>query len=160
VSLDPSLASQVLLAFVGAAVGALLGAATRWSAMRGERRVRLTLELFAEFHAPSFNHVRILAHEALTRAPGMPEAYEAAEGEAKDAVSSVVHYWEKVALLMRIRALDERLLTRFLGQYARWWSELLCVDDSLDDPEWGATLKDISWAFERLKRNPRGKCRR
>jgi len=159
-NVDLTLASQLLLAFVGAAMGALFGAATRWSAMRGERRVRLTLDLYAEFHAPHFNHVRILAHEALTAAPGMPEAYEAADGEAKEAVSSIVHYWEKVALLMRIGALDERLLQRFLGQYARWWSELLCVDDSLDDSEWGATLKDVSWAFERLKRKARGKGRR
>lgn len=160
-SFDATLASQLLLAFAGALMGAVLGGATRWSAMRGERRVRLTLDLYSEFHAPEFNHLRILAYEALERGGAMPATYATAEGEARDAVSSVVHYWEKVALLSRMGALDDRLLRRFLGQYARWWSPLLCEKSgALDHPEWGATLRDIHWLFERLKRTQREGARK
>ncbi len=153
-TLEPQLASQLLLAFAGAVMGAALGAATRWGAMRSDRRLRLTLDLYAEFHAPEFNQLRIAAYDALEQSGGaMPEAYARASGDTRAAVSSVVHYWEKVALLSRIGALDERLLRRFLGQYARWWSPLLCERvGALDHAEWGGTLSDIHWLFERLKR--------
>lgn len=156
-SIDPQLLSQLLLAFAGALMGALLGAATRLGTARAELRTRLTLDLYSEFHSPAFNHIRILAYDALEKGGAMPSAYAASEGESRDAVSSVVHYWEKVALLAKAGALDMRLLRRFLGQYARWWGPLLCEKnaEALAHPEWGQTLRDIDWLFKRLKRSDR-----
>jgi hypothetical protein len=153
-SLDPQLASQLMLAFAGALMGALFGGFARWGAVRRERRLRLTLDLYSEFHSPAFNHLRILAHEALERAGRMPRAYATSAGEAREAIATVVHFWEKVALLAREHALDDRLLRRFLGQYARWWRPLLCEAEAVGDPEWGRTLSDISWLFERIGREP------
>ena len=66
-----------------------------------------------------------------------------------------------LAEMLKIGALNEKLLRRFFGQYARWWSELLCEKrEALADPEWGATLQDINWLFERLKRTKREGSRR
>jgi hypothetical protein len=160
-SMDPALTTQLILIFAGALLGALFGGFARWTGARNDRRLRLTLDLYTEFHSPLFNHVRILAHEALEHSGAMPAAYEAAEGERREAIASIVHFWEKVALLLRVGALDERLLRRFFGQYARWWSELLCDrEGALADAEWGATLRDIQWLFARLKRSERTGSRR
>jgi hypothetical protein len=159
--IDPQLASQLLLAFAGALMGALFGGFARWRGIRRERRLRMTLDLYSEFHSPGMNHLRILAHEALEQGGAMPAAYGAAHGEARDAVSSVVHFWEKTALLAHAGALDMKLLKRFLGQYALWWSPLICEKTgALTDPEWGSTLREIDWLFQRLKRAPKGQARR
>lgn len=160
-SLDPQLTSQLMLAFVGALLGALFGGLARWTASRRERRLRLTLDLYSEFHSPEFNRLRIVAHEALAAGGAVPAAYASAEGDHRAALSTIVHFWEKVAQLLKIGALNETLLRRFFGQYARWWSELLCEKQTaLADPEWGATLQDINWLFERLKRTKREGARR
>jgi hypothetical protein len=147
-----TIAPQLLLAFSGALFGALLGGAVSWSRARRERRLKLTLDLYAEFHTPVMNHVRIAAHEALAGRAGVPSAYASAQGEAKDSIASIVHFWEKVALLLRIQALDERLVRRFLGQYAVWWRDTLCNARALEDAEWGATLREIDWLFARITR--------
>jgi len=149
--ISASMMPQLLLTFCGALFGALLGGAVSWSRARRERRLKLTLDLYAEFHAPAFNHIRICAHEALIAANDMPAAYAAATGEAKDAIASIIHFWEKVALMLRVGALDGVLLRRFLGQYAGWWRATLCERGGLDDAEWGATLREIDWLFNRLK---------
>ncbi|MBL8548849.1 MAG: hypothetical protein JNJ73_02610 [Hyphomonadaceae bacterium] len=150
--IDPQLQSQLLLAFAGALMGALFGGFARWGGSHADRRLRLTLDLYSEFHSPKFNHIRILAHEALERAGKMPRAYEASAGEPREAIASVVHFWEKTALLASEGALDMRLLKRFLGQYAKWWRPLLCEGEAKSDPEWGRTLTDISWLFDRIER--------
>lgn len=156
-----AIAPQLLLAFSGALFGALLGGAVSWSRARGEQRLKLTLDLYAEFHAPQFNHLRIVAHEGMAGAAGVPSAYARAQGEAKEAIASIVHFWEKVALLLRIGALDEPLVRRFLGQYAVWWRDLLCsAPQALDDAEWGATLREIDWLFARIGRKPTARPRR
>ena len=159
--MDSQLTTQLLLAFAGALMGATFGGLARWTATRRDRRLRLTLDLYTEFHHPLFYHVREQAHEALAKHGALPAAYQESEGEAREAVASIVHFWEKAAQLLRVGALDERLLRRFFGQYARWWGELLCDrSDGLADAEWGATLSDINWLFERLKRGARVGSRR
>jgi hypothetical protein len=158
--IDPHLQSQLLLAFAGTLMGALFGGFVRWGGVRQDRRLKLTLELYNEFHHPLFYHVRALAHDALAGGP-MPQAYEQAQGEAREAIASIVHFWEKAAQLTRIGALDEALMRRFFGQYARWWDEMLCErEGALADSEWGATLRDIDWLFTRLKRDKRTGSRR
>ncbi len=158
---DAQFTNQLLFSFLVALMGALVGGAVRWGGVRRERRLRLTLELYSEFHSPAFNHLRILAHGALDKAASMPRGYETASGEARDAVASVVHFWEKVALLTRAGAVEMSLARRFFGQYARWWSALLCERaGALDDPEWGATLRDIHWLFARLRTSTREGSRR
>ena len=147
-----TIVSQLLLAFAGSLFGALLGGAVSWGRARRERRLKMTLDLYAEFCAPAFNHIRILAHAALEAAPDLPTAYATAQGETKEAVSSIVQFWEKAALLARAGALDAGLMARFFGQYARWWSELLCKPQALEDSEWSQTLRDIDWLFRRLTR--------
>ncbi|HEX8901116.1 DUF4760 domain-containing protein [Vitreimonas sp.] len=160
-ALDPQLTSQLALAFAGALMGALFGGFARWTGAHNDRRLRLTLDLYNEFHSPLFNHVRIAAHDALSGGASMPAAYASASIEQREAIASVVHFWEKVAQLLRVGALDEKLLRRFFGQYARWWSELLCEKQgALADPEWGATLTDINYLFGRLKRTKREGSRR
>lgn len=147
---------QLVFAFFSALFGASLGGAVSWGNAHRERRIKLTLDLFAQFNSPDFNHIRILAYEALTHAESMPAAYARLKGEERDAVSSVVHYWERVSILMRTGALDNGLTRRFLGQYARSWSEVLCDKEAgLVDPEWGQTLRDVKWLFARLTRTSR-----
>ncbi|MBL8538292.1 MAG: hypothetical protein JNM59_12875 [Hyphomonadaceae bacterium] len=159
--MDPQLVSQLMLAFAGALMGATFGGVARWTGARNDRRLRLTLELYNEFQHPLFYHVREVAHAALERHGPVPAAYEAAQGEAREAIASIIHFWEKAAQLLKIGALDERLMRRFFAQYARWWDELLCNQESaLADAEWGATLRDINWLFERLKRGERAGRRR
>jgi hypothetical protein len=158
---EPTLISQLLLAFASAVMGAGIGGLARWSAARRDRRLRLTLDLYSEFHSPAFNELRIKAHAALASGGAVPAAYASADDEAKAAISSIVHFWEKTAQLLKIGALHERLLRQFFGQYARWWGELLCDrPQGLSDAEWGATLTDIQWLFERLKRAQRQGARR
>jgi hypothetical protein len=160
-SLDPQLTSQLLLAFAGALMGAMFGGFARWTGSLNDRRMRLTVDLYNEFHSPLFNHVRILAHAALANNGPMPTAYAGAQGEHREAIASIVHFWERAAQLLHVGALDEALMRRFFGQYARWWGELLCdKQDALSDPEWGATLRDIDWLFKRLKRSTRAGARR
>lgn len=160
-TLDPQLQSQLLLAFAGTLMGALFGGFVRWGGVRQDRRLKLSLELYNEFHDPLFYHVRALAHATLEQHGPLPAAYQAAQGEAREALASIVHFWEKAAQLLRIGALDEALMRRFFAQYARWWDELLCErKDALADPEWGATLRDIDWLFARLKRGERQGRRR
>jgi hypothetical protein len=160
-SLDPQFTSQLGFAFIVALMGALVGGAVRWSGTRRERRLRLTIDLYNEFHDPLFYHVRALAHEVLEKQGPMPAAYQVSTGEAREALASVVHFWEKAAQLLHVGALDEHLLRRFFAQYARWWDALLCTHkDALADPEWGASLRDIDWLFTRLKRGQRQGSRR
>jgi hypothetical protein len=72
--------------------------------------------------------------------------------EARQALSSILHYFEKVALLMRAGAVDRRLIQRFLRQYVGWWRPLLCPAGSsaFSHPEWGETLRDVEWLFSKL----------
>jgi hypothetical protein len=159
--IDPELQSQLLLAFAGTLMGALIGGLVRWGGTSRDRRLKLTLDLYDEFHNPMFYHVRALAHATLEQHGPLPAAYHVADGEAREAVASIVHFWEKAAQLMRIGALDEALMRRFFAQYARWWDELLCEKcEALKDEEWGATLRDIDWLFTRLKRGERQGRRR
>src|SRR5690606_39157004 len=74
-ALDPQLTSQLALAFAGALMGALFGGFARWTGAHNDRRLRLTLDLYNEFHSPLFNHVRIAAHDALSGGASMPAAY-------------------------------------------------------------------------------------
>lgn len=148
---------QLVLAFSGALFGALLGGAVSWTRARRERRLNLTLALYAEFGAPEFNRIRIVAHDALTGAGDLPAAYAQATGEAREAIYSIVHFWEKAALLMRADAVDGALMARFFGQYARWWQDLLCRGAAAQDPEWGQTVQDMDWLFRRLTRKGQGR---
>ncbi len=158
---DQQFFSQLAFAFLVALMGALIGGFVRWGGVRQDRRLKLTLDLYDEFHNPLFYHLRELAHETLERHGPMPAAYEIAQGDAREAVASIVHFWEKAAQLMRVGALDETLMRRFFAQYARWWDALLCThQDALADPEWGASLRDINWLFARLKRGERQGRRR
>src|SRR5215470_5178172 len=113
--MEPHLLSQLMLAFAGTLMGALFGGFMRWSGARRDRRLRLTLDLYAEFHAPLFYHIRELAHETLEKLGPLPAAYEGAQGEAREAIASIVHFWEKGAQLLKIGAVDERLMRRFFG---------------------------------------------
>jgi hypothetical protein len=160
-TIDAQFVSQLVFAFLVALMGALIGGLVRWGGTRRDRRLRLTLDLYNEFQSPLFYPLRELAHQTLEKHGSLPQAYEAAEGDAREAVASIVHFWEKVAQLMRIGALDEVLMRRFFAQYARWWDELLCTHKAaLHDPEWGASLRDIDWLFARLKRGARQGRRR
>jgi hypothetical protein len=160
-TIDAQFISQLVFAFIVALMGALIGGLVRWGGTRRDRRLKLTLDLYEEFHHPLFYHVRALAHETLERHGTLPVAYQAAEGEAREALASMVHFWEKAAQLLRIGALEEPLMRRFFAQYARWWDELLCHKrEALNDEEWGATLRDIDWLFARLKRGERQGRRR
>lgn len=160
-TIDAQFISQLVFAFIVALMGAVIGGLVRWGGTSRDRRLKLTLDLYDEFHNPLFYHVRALAHATLEQHGPLPGAYQAAQGEAREAVASIVHFWEKAAQLMRIGALDEALMRRFFAQYARWWDALLCEKrEALTDEEWGATLRDIDWLFVRLKRGERQGRRR
>jgi hypothetical protein len=147
--------SQVFTTALGALFGALFGGAVSWGNARRERRITLTLSLFGEFHSPAFNDLRIRAHEALSRSgKPLPLAYAEAHPTDKQAIYSIMHYFERVALLRRTGVLDDRLLKRFMHQYAKFWRPLLCGPEDLriEDPEWGETLREIDRLFARIGR--------
>ncbi len=139
---------------LGTLFGGLVTMAVGWLNNRRERRLNVTLALFSEFHSPPFNAIRIRAYDLLERAAGGPfdAIYDAASLEDRHALSSILHYFEKVALLMRAGAVDGRLIKRFLRQYVAWWRPLLCPPESsaLTHPEWGETLRDLDWLFSKL----------
>lgn len=140
----------------GALFGGLVTLAVGWLNSRRERRLNLTLSLFSEFHSPAFNQIRIRAYEVLQRGLTQPfdVTYEAASLEERADLSSILHFFEKVALLMKSGAVEPRLMRRFLRQYAAWWQPLLCPVGSpaFQHPEWGATLQDVDWLFTQLGR--------
>jgi hypothetical protein len=150
----------VLTGVSGTLAGALFGGfvtlAVGWLNSRRERRLNLTLALFSEFHSPQFNQIRIRAYEVLNRSLTEPfyVTYEAASLAERADLSSILHFFEKVALLMKSGAVEPRLMRRFLRQYAAWWQPLLCPAGSpaFQHPEWGATLRDVDWLFAQLRR--------
>jgi len=157
---EPGSIIALLSGVSGTLAGALIGGAVTllvgWLNNRRERRLNLTLALFAEFHSPTFNQIRIRAYEVLQRgrAQTFDVTYEASSLEERADLSSILHFFEKVALLMKAGAVDPRLMARFLRQYAAWWRPLLCPAGSaaFNHPEWGATLRDVDWLFARLGR--------
>jgi hypothetical protein len=150
------LSAQLITGLLGTIVGVVLAGALSWSRSRVERRLGLTLSLYAEFHAPEFNHIRIQAYDALERSgKGVPETYAAAPTAEKVAISAVVHFFEKLALLTEARAVNAALLKRFFGQYAHFWRPLLCDAPGVDDPEWSQTLHAIQRLFARLDALPK-----
>jgi hypothetical protein len=150
-----ALLSGVSGTLFGALLGGLVTLGVGWLNNRRERRLNTSLALFAEFHSPGFNAIRIQAYDVLERSRGrsFDAVYEAASLDERAALSSILHYFEKVALLLKFGAVDRRLITRFLRQYANWWRLLLCPDGSaaFSHPEWGATLRDVDWLFGQLK---------
>jgi len=152
----PEFPSQILTGFLGTALGVLLAGALSWTRSRNERRLNLTLSLYAEFHAPAFNHIRIQAYEALERnGGGVPATYLAATTDDRVAISSVVHFFEKLALLNEAGATNALLLKRFFGQYAHFWRPLVCGGHGMDDPEWSQTLSAIQRLFAKLDALPK-----
>ncbi|MBU6371892.1 MAG: hypothetical protein KJS97_04125 [Alphaproteobacteria bacterium] len=150
------ISSQVITGLLGTIVGVVLAGALSWSRSRSERRLNLTLSLYAEFHAPAFNHIRIQAYEALEKSgAGVPATYAAVTTDEKVAISAVVHFFEKLALLTETRAVNPALLKRFFGQYAHFWRPLLCDAPGVDDPEWRQTLHAIQRLFARLDALPK-----
>jgi hypothetical protein len=150
------LTSQVITGLLGTIVGVVLAGALSWSRSRVERRLGLTLSLYAEFHAPEFNHIRIRAYEVLERRrAGVRATYAGTSTDEKVAISAVVHFFEKLALLTETRAVNASLLKRFFGQYAHFWRPLLCDAPGVDDPEWRQTLTAIQRLFARLDALPK-----
>ncbi|NDC59374.1 MAG: hypothetical protein EBZ50_11250 [Alphaproteobacteria bacterium] len=148
--------SQVITGLMGTVLGVLLASALSWTRSRRERRLNLTLELYAEFHAPAFNHIRIEAYDALERnGAGVPATYLAATTQERVAISAVVHFFEKLALLRETGAVNPSLLKRFFGQYAHFWRPLLCAQPGIDDPEWRQTLRAIQRLFAELDALPK-----
>ncbi len=153
--LFPSLPNPdaLFVAAFSAILGALLAGAIRYGATRRERRISVTIELHAEFHTPVFAEMRIRAHAALTReGGGVAAVYPRVDIAEKQAIYAVLHYFERVALLARCGVIERNLLRRFLRQYVGWWRPLLCgeSDAPRDDPEWGETLGEIDWLFQRI----------
>lgn len=151
-----ALLSGVSGTLFGALLGGLVTLAVGWLNSRRERRLNLTLALFSEFHSPAFNEIRIRAYEVLRRGGNQTfdVTYEAASLEERADLSSILHFFEKVALLMRAGAVDPRLMARFMRQYAAWWQPLLCPTGTpaFQHLEWGATLRDVDWLFTQLGR--------
>jgi hypothetical protein len=159
--LGPLLQGQILSGLGGTLFGAALGGAVTlavgWLASRRERRLSMTLALYSEFHSPLMNELRVRAYDVLERSSGRPfnEIYDAASFEERHALSSVLHFFEKVALLMQAGVVNPRLISRLMRQYVVWWQPLFCLEGSsaLQDPEWGETLRDVDRLFRKL--NPR-----
>lgn len=148
---------------IGTLFGGLVTMAVGWLSSRRERRLNLTLALFSEFHSPAFNTIRIRAYDVLERSGGaaFDVTYEKADLDQRQALSSILHYFEKVALLMRSGAVDRRLIKRFLRQYVGWWRPLLCPEGSpaMAHPEWGETLRDVAWLFSKMNASSAGEAR-
>ncbi len=149
--------AQSLVALVAVIVGASLAAMLRSDLERRSQKTETALALFNEFHSPDFIRRRHVAFEQLEAA--RPQGFLGAMRNAKSLeeealLSSVLHFFEKVAILWARGRVDRKLLAGLLGRYVEGYSALIFAADGEDlrDEEWGDLLRLLKDTFARMER--------
>lgn len=150
-------AAQTAVTLVAVVVGASLGAALRSGMETRSQKTETALALFNEFHSPDFIRRRHAVHDALAavRPGGFTALIARTQSAEEEALySSVIHFFEKIAILWRRNRLDKRLLAGLLGRYVQVYVPLLFAEDGTDrdDPEWGDLLTTLDATFTEMKR--------
>jgi hypothetical protein len=148
---------SILVGLIGVVVGALLASwLARWRAVK-EARIRHTLNLIEEFHSREMLKARNVAARVLTSAENPPLTVEQCMAQGEDvwiAISTVLHYFDKVEVLLETKWVEYELLKRLLGRYVRLWARyldpnhLLLEAAILSDPSKSVSSRD--WSGLRL----------
>lgn len=119
---------SVLIGLIGVVLGALLASwLARWRTVK-EARVRHTLNLIDEFHSREMLRARNVAAKVLTSAENPPLSVEQCMAQGEEvwiAISVVLHYFDKVEVLLETKWIEYELLKRLLGRYVRLWVRYL-----------------------------------
>jgi hypothetical protein len=126
----------VVTGLIGVIVGAFLAAWLARAQRVREARTQHTLALVEEFHSPRMLEARHLAKSTLVYHEGPPISvaeHRSRGGQEWIAISSVLHYLDKVEVLLDARLADRDLIDRLLGRYIRVWLEYVGPDHLLLD---------------------------
>lgn len=136
-----ALAFSALVTLIAVVVGAVLAAWARRDVANRNLRTNVAIALFNEFHAHSFIRYRHMAHDVLAAdgADGFVKALPTCAAENQDALTTLVHFFEKTAVLHAQKKVDTQLLLGFLGAYIANYRTLFFAQDGMDeaDPVWG-----------------------
>lgn len=150
-------AAQAVVTLIAVVVGAVLGGAMRSGIQTRSQKTNAALSLFNEFHSPDFIARRHAAFDKLEAC--QPGGFVAAIAAAKDAqeealLSSVIHFYEKIAILWRANHVDKRLLSALLGRYVQFYEPMLFAEDGsdLDDTDWGDLMRTLKSTFADMTR--------
>lgn len=142
-----------LVAISISAVVSLLTSAlyNEWREKRATRR-DVTFRLYDEWHSPDMLKARLRTDEIL-RWPaddgtsGLPELIVDMSDDWM-AVSLVVHYFERVGLLLRARRTDRSLLKQTLGHYIESWkTRLLALPGAPPFDQWPVLERALQELF-------------
>lgn len=136
-----AIAFSAAIAIISVIIGAMLAAWARRDVADRNLRTTVAITLFNEFHAPRFIGYRHTSYEALNApgADGFVKALAHAGKDQHDALTTLVHFFEKVAVLWEQDKVDRKLITGFIGMYIVNYGAMLFADDGSDtaDPLWG-----------------------
>jgi hypothetical protein len=148
---------SVLTGLIGVVVGALLASwLARWRAVK-EARVRHTLNLVDEFHSREMLKARNLAFEVLISAANPPTSVAECIKRGEEtwiSISLLLHYFDKVAVLLEAGWVDRKLLKRLLGRYVRVWGRYLgpsyLLLDTADSSDSSGSVTQRDWSSIRF----------
>jgi len=111
---------SVLIGLIGVVVGAFLASwLARWRAVK-ERRVQHTLSLIDEFHSREMLRARNVAAKVLTSSENPPLSVEQCMAQGEEvwiAISTVLHYFDKVEVLLETKWIEYELLQKLNSQH-------------------------------------------
>jgi hypothetical protein len=139
---------SVVTGLIGIIVGAVLASWLARGRAVKEARVRHTLNLVEEFHSHEMLKSRIAAREILKARPVDIGESRPLSGESWIAISMMLHYFDKVEVMLETRWVEFELLNRLLGRYIREWGKYLSPSRLLDHSEW----HDLRLSLDQLNR--------
>ncbi len=153
------LAFSAAVTLVAVFLGAILAAWARRDVADRNVRTNVAISLFNEFHAPQFIRYRHAAFAVLQaeNANGFVAAFASCAQEQEDAITTLVHFFEKAALLWDQRKVDRHLVVGFLGSYVESYGEIFFAKDQSDESDamWGDLARRLK-AFVRAVQAHRG----
>ena len=145
---------SIVIGLIGVFVGAFLASWLARGRAVKEARVRHTLNLVEEFHSRDMLIARNVAKAALTSDKSQHLTIEECQALGEDkwiAISTMLHYFDKVEVMLETRWVEHKLLDRLLGRYIRiWTTTYLDPDRLLDQSEWHDLIVSIAQLSRRL----------
>ena len=143
---------SVVIGLLGVIVGAFLASWLARGRAVKEARVRHTLNLVDEFHSREMLIARNAAKAALTSDENQHLTIEGIRALGQEnwiAISTMIHYFDKLLVMLETRWVEYKLLDRLLGRYIRvWTTTYLDPNRLLDQSEW----HDLIVSVEQLGR--------
>jgi hypothetical protein len=138
---------SIVIGLIGVFVGAFLASWLARGRAVKEARVRHTLNLVEEFHSRDMLMVRNVAKAVLTSDTSQHLTIEECQALGEDkwiAISTMLHYFDKVEVMLETRWVEYKLLDRLLGRYIRIWTmTYLDPNRLLDQSEWHDLIVSI-----------------